>query len=243
MSPVSTVVSSFRTGVGVRIAIVDSGVHVGHPHVGGVAGGIAIDERGLQDSDYVDRLGHGTAITAAIREKAPDAELFAVKVFDRALATNMAALIAGIDWALGAGVHLINLSLGTSRTQHETALREVVSRATLAGVVIVAARSDQGVRWLPGSLPGVLPVEVDWTLPRDRYVAISMEDRVVFRASGFAREIPDVPPERNLHGISLAVANMTGFAARALEGASERSLVWLTRSLASHQSSVISRQS
>ena len=124
--------SSFRTGVGVRIAIVDSGVHADHAHVGGVAGGIAIDERGQQHADYVDRLGHGTAITAAIREKAPDAELFAVKVFDRALATNMAALIEGIDWAIGAGMHLINLSLGTSRTQHETALREVVSRATLA---------------------------------------------------------------------------------------------------------------
>jgi hypothetical protein len=39
----------------------------------------------------------------------------------------------------------------------------------------------------------------------------------VFHTSGFAREIPGVPPERNLHGVSLAVANMTGLVARALE--------------------------
>ena len=39
---------------------------------------------------------------------------------------------------------------------------------------------------------------------------------VVFRASGFARPIPGVDPRRNLHGISFAVANMTGFLARAM---------------------------
>jgi subtilisin family serine protease len=197
----------------VRVAIVDSGVHAEHPHVGGVAGGIAIDEAGREHADYVDRLGHGTAVAAAIREKAPDADLIAVKVFDRTLSTNMASLIAGIDWAVRSGAHLVNLSLGTSRVAHEEALRHAVARATAAGTIIVAARSDEGVRWLPGSLAGVLPVEVDWTRPRDRYTAVSIDGATVFRASGFAREIPGVPPERNVHGVSFAVANMTGFAA------------------------------
>jgi len=199
----------------VRVAIVDSGVHAGHPHVGGVAGGIAIDDAGREHADYVDRLGHGTAVTAAIREKAPYADLLAVKVFDRTLSTNMTSLIAGIDWAVRSGAHLVNLSLGTSRVAHEEALRDVVARAARAGTVIVSARSDEGVSWLPGSLAGVLPVEVDWTLPRDRYTAVAIDGTTVFHASGFAREIPGVPPERNVHGVSFAVANMTGFAASA----------------------------
>jgi subtilisin family serine protease len=55
----------------VRIAIIDSGVHASHPHVNGVAGGIAITPDGREDPDYTDRLGHGTAVTAVIREKAP----------------------------------------------------------------------------------------------------------------------------------------------------------------------------
>ena len=80
-----------RTGRGVRVAVIDSGVNATHPHVGEVAGGIAIDEQGVERADYLDRLGHGTAVTAAIREKAPDAELFAVKVFDRSLSTNVAS--------------------------------------------------------------------------------------------------------------------------------------------------------
>ena len=212
------------TGRGVRVAIVDSGVHASHPHVGGVSGGTAIGEDGGRLDDYVDRLGHGTAVTAAIREKAPDAELFAVKVFDRVLSTRIGSLIDGIDWAVENGMHLVNLSLGTSRQEHAVALAGAVQRAAVRNVIIVAARRDGGESWLPGSLPGVLPVEIDWTLPRDRYRATQADGVTVFCASGFAREIPGVPPERNLHGISLAVANMTGLVARSLEAAPDRSL-------------------
>ena len=212
------------TGRGVRVAIVDSGVHASHPHVGQIAGGIAIDERGTFHDDIVDRLGHGTAVAAAIREKAVDAELFAVKVFDRTLSTSIASLVDGIDWAAQSGMHVVNLSLGTPRPEHAPALAAAVERAARANVLVVAARQDAGQTWLPGSLPRVLPVEIDWALPRDRYRSAQVEGITVFYASGFAREIPGVPPERNLHGISLAVANMTGLIARAIEGATDRSL-------------------
>ena len=77
------------TGRGVRVAVIDSGVHAAHPHIGSVAGGVAIDEDGREHEDYVDRLGHGTAVAAAIKEKAPDAELYVVKVFDRSLSTRI----------------------------------------------------------------------------------------------------------------------------------------------------------
>jgi subtilisin family serine protease len=225
------------TGRGVRVAVIDSGVNATHPHVGRVAGGIAIDEHGAEHADYVDRLGHGTAVTAAIKEKAPDVDLFAVKVFDRSLSTGVGSLVAGIDWAAKAGAHLVNLSLGTSRQVHEQALREAVARASARGTLIVSAFDDGEARWLPGCLPGVIPVLVDYALPRDEYRVADVEGRPVFHASGFAREIPGVPPERNLHGISLAVANMTGFAARAAEACADRSLESLIRALVTATSS------
>jgi subtilisin family serine protease len=198
----------------VRVAVIDSGVNETHPHVGGVAGGLAIDEDGRLHADYVDRLGHGTAVTAAIKEKAPEAELYAVKVFDRTLATRMTTLVAAIDWAAREGMHLANLSLGTSRPEHEAILQRAVERALARGLTIVAARDDDGVRWLPGSLPGVIPVQLDWTCPRDSYRVVRTHGATVFRASGFARPIDGVPPERNLNGISFAVANITGVIAR-----------------------------
>jgi subtilisin family serine protease len=215
----------------VRVAIIDSGVHATHPHVGGVAGGVAIDEEGREDGDYVDRLGHGTAVAAAIKEKAPGAELFAVKVFDRTLSTNVNRLVLAIDWAARAGMHLANLSLGTSRTEHRAVLQDAVARASSHGLLIVAARDDRGRLWLPGSLPGVIPVQLDWTCPRDQYRQAHIDGTTVFRASALPREIPGVPPERNLSGISFAVANMTGFAARAMAGLSDRSLAEVVHAL------------
>lgn len=205
------------SGRGIRIAIVDSGVHAEHPHVQGIAGGVAIDANGAEHADYVDRLGHGTAVTAAIKEKAPDATLFAVKIFDSVLSTDADALVRAIEWAARSEIRLVNLSLGTARPDRELLLADAIALASSAGVIVVAAGPSDGVRWLPGSLPGVLAVGVDWSCPRDRFRAEMDDERVVFRTSGYPREIPGVPPERNLKGLSFAVANMTGFAARALE--------------------------
>jgi subtilisin family serine protease len=202
----------------VRVAVIDSGVHAAHPHVAEIAGGIGIDENGCRHGDFVDRLGHGTAVAAAIKEKAPDAELYAVKVFDRALSTRIASLVAAIDWAAEQRMHLANLSLGTSRLEHEEVLRGAVERAASRDVIIVAARDDGGVRWLPGSLPGVVAVQLDPRCPRHTYRVADIGGATVFRASGFARPIAGVPPERNLNGISFAVANMTGAIARTLQG-------------------------
>jgi hypothetical protein len=73
------------------------------------------------------------------------------------------------------------------------------------------------VAWLPGILPGVIAVQLDWICPRDEYRVIESNGRMVVAASGYPRDIPGVPRDRNLKGLSFAVANVTGFVARALE--------------------------
>jgi subtilisin family serine protease len=219
------------TGKGITIAVVDSGVHAGHPHVGNVAGGVGIDASGAGHADFVDRLGHGTAVAAAIHEKAPDAVLLAVKVFDRALSTSAVALVAAIDWAIGRRVRLVNLSLGTSEPEPEAKLAGAVARAAAAGVLIVAAVEPAGPRWLPGSLPGVVPVRLDWECPRHE-VQVAEEGGAWFlKASGYPREIPGVPKEKNIKGLSFAVANATGVLACALERSPAASLADLERLL------------
>ncbi len=212
------------TGKGVRIAVIDSGVHADHPHVGGVAGGVAIRDDGTLDDDFVDRLGHGTAVAAAIREKAPASDLLAVKVFWRTLATSVTTLVRAIDEACARGATIVNLSLGTTEHRHRAELADAVARARSAGVFIVSAMEGAGGRWLPGDLDEVIPVHLDWACVRDGYRIVSENGRSIIAASGYPRDIPGVPRERNLKGISFAVANATGFVARALEAAPEASL-------------------
>jgi len=205
------------TGKGVRVAVIDSGVHADHPHVGGVAGGIAIRDDGTLDDDFVDRLGHGTAVTAAIRDLAPDVEVVAIKVFWTSLATNVNTLVRAMDEALARGATVLNLSLGTGDARHRAALTAAVRRARASRAIVVSALDDAGARWLPGDLDDVVPVELDWICSRDSYRIVRKHGRSVVAASGYPRGIPGVPPERNLKGISFAVANASAFVARALE--------------------------
>ena len=214
-----------RTGRGVTIAVVDSGVHAQHPHVGGIAGGAAFDDEGRMSGDLADRLGHGTAVAAAIREKAPEATLLAVKVFHERLATTGRALVEAMDWAIGQRASLVNLSLGTTNAKHEAAFGAVIARAAKNGVVVIAAAPDGDNVWLPGALAGVLSVEIDWTCPRDRcHVLVEARGGVRLAASGWPRPIPGVEPERNFRGPSFAVANATGIVALAIEGHAVRTL-------------------
>ncbi len=177
--------------------MIDSGVHASHPHITRVDGG-------WPEGDFVDRLGHGTAVMAAIQEKAPDAEYFAVRIFEQELRTNIDTLLAAMQWSVDHGMDIINLSLGTSNAAHADKFAPFVARAILV--------SPAGA--FPGDLPGVIRVQQDASCPRDQF---RCEDEV-FYASPYPRPMPGVPPERNLQGVSFAVANMTGFAARFWEG-------------------------
>jgi hypothetical protein len=182
----------------VRIAIVDSGISPGHPHIGKVAGGVSLTGA----SDLIDRLGHGTAVAGAIRQWAPEASLFAVKIFDRRLSATIDALIQALEWCRNERMDLVNLSLGTANAAHRDRFLPFAGPQPLIF-------SPAGT--LPGSLPGMIGVEADPDCPRDTY----RHANGIFYASPYPRPIPGVPVERNLQGVSFAVANLTGLAAAA----------------------------
>lgn len=148
---------------------------------------------------------------AAIQEKAPEAEYFAVRVFRSELRTSAEILCRAIEWCINQRIDVINLSLGTVNPVHAEKFLSLVSRSG----IVVSAREMEGRPAFPGSLPGVIGVGVDWKLPRESYACHNGTD---FLASGYPRPIPGVPQERNLSGISFAVANMTGFVAGVCEG-------------------------
>lgn len=163
-----------------------------------MAGGF--DATGLRH-DWADRMGHGTAVAGAIRDHAPDADLFAVKIFEGTLRTNIETIVRGIEWAVNEGMDWLNLSLGT----HNEAHAEVFGPWVLKGPVWVCVADA----W-PGKLDGVVAVAADEALERNELRKVGEKQ---FAASPFPREIPGVPRDRNLKGISFAVANATGLLA------------------------------
>jgi subtilisin family serine protease len=208
-----------RIGRGISVAVIDSGVNSRHPHIGSLAEAVAISEEGTLHDDAVDRLGHGTAVVAAIHEKAPAAEIHVVKVFYETLSTNLDTLVRALDWAADRGIRLVNLSLGTANPENAPALEAAVDRLRAKGGILISAARGGGRSWYPGVLPGVLGVELDPGCPRN-HARFTCPGRLCATGSGFARPVPGVPPERNLNGVSFSVANVTGLLARILEGRS-----------------------
>jgi hypothetical protein len=185
---------------------------------------VTIRADGSTSPDYFDRLGHGTAVAAAILERAPHADLFVVKVFDWALTASVEALVSAIAWSASRQADLINLSLGTTLPGHADRLRDAVGAAARAGTLLVAALAHRGIDYLPGSLPGVVPVELDWRCPR---LAVTVDDShdgpPRCRASGYPRPLPNVASDDEPRGLSLAVANVTGVLARELQAGARTS--------------------
>jgi len=220
------------SGRGIKVAVIDSGVNAAHPHITAPVKTVmvgAMDDGGSQE----DRLGHGTAVTAAIQEKAPDAEYFAVKLFGASLRTTTGLLIEAIEWTIENRMDVINLSLGTTRIEAWDRFQDLARRAWSGGSVLVSARDTNSPhRFLPGALPDVIGVDVDWDLPRNRYRVAAADGSHQFFASGYPRPLPGVPQAKNLNGISFAVANMSGFVARACELARARSFDSICSALA-----------
>jgi Subtilase family len=198
----------------IRIAVLDSGVNEAHPHVGGIIEGITVGPEGIR-AGYQDTLGHGTAVAALIHHLNPRAHLAAVKLFDTRLATNAATVIRAIDWCLQNQIDVINLSLGTLNEEHRSAFVEAVARTRNAGAVIVSALEIEGQAALPGSLPGVIGVTETPPSSACEYQAIKRNGKLVFTAPPFPRDIPGVPRERNLRGVSFAVARISARLAHA----------------------------
>jgi subtilisin family serine protease len=187
----------------IGVAIIDSGVNPRHPHVSGVVAGrcfVPAESPG----NYLDYLGHGTAVAGAICEKAPAVSLYIAKVFHQQLVTSIEILLDALDWCLAQPVSLINLSLGTANEAHREAFAARVEQARESGIRIVSAGGT-----LPGTIPGVVAVSWDDSVPRDTYGP-------GYAACGWPRPIPGRAPTENLHGISFAVANVTGCLARDL---------------------------
>ena len=196
-----------------RIAVIDSGVHPGHPHIiaDRLLPGVAILADGtLEQGDdaALDRVGHGTAVTAAIQELAPQALILPIRVFREGLRASPRALIAALDWANAQSADLINLSLGTTNPAHSDHFAAAAARIT-ARIVAPRMTADDTPCW-PGMLPGVIAVGLDWDVPRG---SARHGDEGVYYASGYPRPIEGVPQQRNLHGISFATAQVTGLVA------------------------------
>lgn len=200
------------TGRGIRVAVVDSGLNPRHSHVAPVTEGIRIRHLGggtiAHDPDWVDRLGHGTAVGGAIRAVAPDAELLAVRIFGETAGATVDQLVGAVRWAIQNKAHVVNLSLCSPDPAHGDRLRKMCALAADHGILVVAAGEA-----VPATAPETLGV-IAGDVPEFGLAAAAPPLDLV--AHGHPRALPGGGP--NFQGHSFAAARVSGFVARLLSG-------------------------
>jgi subtilisin family serine protease len=208
------------TGAGVRVALIDSGVNGRHSHVGSLAGGLGFSLTASgevqQTAGHEDHLGHGTAVAGVLRAKAPQAEIYAVKIFADRLAAPIDVLDAALRWAIEQHIPLINLSLGTANPQHRERLLVTVAQANASGSIIVASSPPGQTGVLPAALPGVIGVAGDERCRWADYAYVE-SDPIPFRAHPCPRPLPGPAQARNFRGHSFASAHVSALLALVVE--------------------------
>ncbi len=136
-----------RTGHGVRVAIVDSGIDTTHPALAGkIKESVeAVSEHGkvvFKESTSGDAAGHGTACAGIITSIATDVELFSVKVLGPNASGSGEMFLAGLEYAIKRKANIINLSLGTTKQQYFAPLHDLLDRAYQTGCMVVAAANN-----------------------------------------------------------------------------------------------------
>ncbi len=171
----------------VVVAIVDTGVDLGHPDLKDklVKGYNATGLSGLFGlGSPKDDNGHGThcAGTAAaitnngvgVAGMAANCKIMPVRVLAGAGSGSLLSVAKGITWAADHGADVISLSLGGAGTM--SALGDAVSHALKKNVVVVAAMGNSGHNGnpisYPASYPGVIAVG-----------ATDAEDKIAFFSS------------------------------------------------------------
>ena len=145
------------TGSGVNVAVLDTGVdHL--PDFAHLLPGVDLSGEGNANQDS---YGHGTFVAGLIagdgassggqyEGEAPGAGIIPVKVAGASGQTDMATVIAGIQWVINNRVadHIgvLNLSLGVQPTQSTllNPMDRAVEKAWDAGIVVVASAGNAG---------------------------------------------------------------------------------------------------
>src|SRR5215210_3616309 len=163
---VTKAATSQLSGRGMRVAVLDTGMDLGHPDF---AGRNIVSRSFVANQPVQDGFGHGThCIGTACGPRAPfrapgnppsygcasNCDIFAGKVLSNQGSGFTAQIIAGIQWAIANGCQVISMSLGRTigvdERDFNPAYEQVAQVGLQRGTLIVAAAGNDSGR--PGTI-------------------------------------------------------------------------------------------
>lgn len=239
------VLSSSRSGQGVRIAVLDTGFDSTHPDF---AGRTITTQSFIAGESAQDGHGHGThCIGTACGPKAPEgnrrygvahgAEIFAGKVLSNQGSGADGGILAGINWAVANDCAIISMSLGADVPRPHPPYTHAGRRALRQGTLIIAAAGnnadrpgDPGFVGAPANSHTVLAVAaIDSELGIASFSARTLTGRggqvdVSGPGVGVFSSWPMPMRYRTISGTSMATPHVAGIAALWSEATGHRGL-------------------
>jgi subtilisin family serine protease len=212
---------SLRSGAGIKVAVLDTGLDLGHPDFSGRT----IATQSFVGEPVQDLHSHGThCIGTALGPKSPAgttprygiayrAQIFAGKVLTNSGSGTTANVLAGMNWAIANRCAVISMSLG-SAAPVQAAYTAAGSAALSKGCLIIAAAGNDGAATgSPANSPTIMSVaSLD---PNSRPSSFSNFGKVEIAAPG--RDIFSAVPRParygTKNGTSMATPHVAGCAA------------------------------
>ncbi len=159
--------TSPRSGAGIKVAVLDTGMYLTHPDF---IGRPVVSRSFIAGQTVMDGNGHGThCIGTACGTKTPPgviqrygvgwrANIFAGKVLSNAGSGSTATVLAGMNWAIANRCQVISMSLGAS-TPVQAAYTAAGQAALNNGCLIIAAAGNTGgPTGAPANSPTIMSV-------------------------------------------------------------------------------------
>lgn len=223
-----------KTGRGVKIILLDSGVNTAHPELvrfdWNQGAQVVRTESGLQlGNQFADSLGHGTAIAAILKRLVPDAEIFPIKIFQEQLEVDVEHLIYALEHVVESlDGQIVHLSLGLTYGGEIARLRELCEELERRGTLIVSAFDNAGAISYPAAFAGVIGVDASFRCKGDYEYEFVAGQLVNLRAKGSHQRLAWVePPYIFRGGASFAAPYVTAYLAKWIEaGVTDRTALF-----------------
>lgn len=212
---------SVRSGSGIKVAVLDTGMDLGHPDFAGRL----FTTRSFVGQPVQDLHSHGThCIGTACGPKAPPgttprygiafgSRIFVGKVLTNSGGGTTASVLAGMNWAIANGCQVISMSLG-SQSPVQAAYTAAGAVALARGCLIVAAAGNSASNTgAPANSPTIMAVaSLDSTLRPSSFsnfgkIEIAAPGRDVFSS------VPRPVRYGTKSGTSMATPHVAGCAA------------------------------
>jgi subtilisin len=161
--------TSGSNGLGVGIAVLDTGVDLVHPDLAGTVDAFnAFGAQSCQDDE-----GHGTHVAGIIAARdntadvigvAPQATIYCVKVLDSAGSGSDANVMSGLEWVLNnhasfvPAIKVVNMSLGRpGAVDDNPAMHDLITALEGAGLMVVVAAGNDPTADVSSQIPAAYP--------------------------------------------------------------------------------------